>query len=44
MKGNKKKETKPPPALVKETEYVPKSIIPNQVGLSFVIAAKPNSK
>jgi uncharacterized protein (TIGR00251 family) len=42
MKGNKKKETKPPP--VEQAPYVPKSIMPNAAGLALVIAAKPNSK
>lgn len=43
MKGNKKKETKPPP-VVEQATYVPKSIMPNAAGLALVICAKPNSK
>lgn len=43
MKGNKKKETKPP-AVVEQAAYVPKSIMLNAAGLALVIAAKPNSK
>ena len=43
MKSNKKKESQVVKVL-KEVEYVPKSIIPFQSGFRLVIGAKPNSK
>jgi hypothetical protein len=43
MKNSKKKESKPA-VVIKETEYVPKCILPRQNGFGLVIGAKPNSK